>query len=260
MIRFRETFDRLDRLVPLEQFQLLVSQSLVYCPLLNGHRQVVLIHSTVTKVDVFGGDIHAGFLHQDLDLLDLLIERVPLKRVLPKSSATKDQVALVRAGDANLTSELAECTGCHRSSNNGQVWGPRPCGEFWMAVVTDHHCIARQTVLKVSRLAKYCQVGVPGRRSTTHSSLSLYACFKYSSETVSRGGNLKRPARLTPPPTTPLFETKGSTFIKFPPGHTRRTNQCAIDASNSCHGKREATDCAGHSFYPNGFRKNPQFD
>ena len=98
--------DRFDGLAPLEQFAFLLGQALGFTPVLDAHRRIVLIYPAIGKVDVHRGGFHACVLHQNLGLLELLVERVPVKRVLHKASGAHDQVNFERADDANLATKI----------------------------------------------------------------------------------------------------------------------------------------------------------
>ena len=83
------------------------------------------------------------------------------------------------------------------------------------------------------------------QRCTTDSSLSLYACLRYKSATISRMGSRGRPALLTPASTSYVLGPNKSKSTSLRPARARRANSGANDASISFHGIRGASTASG---------------
>lgn len=100
------TDDRLNGLTALEHGLLILRHLLELAPVPDVDAGVGLVNTPVTQINIHRAWLDLGGLHQLGCLTDLLLERMPIKRIAVKSLGTNHQVVLQRRCYANLDAEF----------------------------------------------------------------------------------------------------------------------------------------------------------
>ncbi len=101
----------LNGVAPLDELEPFSVQPLGLTPMCDGQPWVVGIHAAVTEVNHRRGGLDADVLQQDGGLLDLLVQRMAIKRSTAECTGADDEIALGDDGDAHLGAELKRRAG-----------------------------------------------------------------------------------------------------------------------------------------------------
>lgn len=136
VVRLQVTDDRFDGLSSLEQSALCLGEALVLAPVLDVDPWILVVHTTVAKIDVHVLDRGIG---QNAGLLELLGQFVTVVRIVGETSGAQDEILFERAGDPDLHAELVGFAG-FALGDHFDLWG-RPAVALGGAPVCQHASI-----------------------------------------------------------------------------------------------------------------------
>jgi hypothetical protein len=93
VIGLQVTDDGFDGVTPFDEFALRTAQALGLATMDDCQLRVVAIHTAVAKIDDRRAWFLARVLHENLGVLNLLVQRVPIKRRTGVESGPDDEVS-----------------------------------------------------------------------------------------------------------------------------------------------------------------------
>ncbi len=110
VVCFQVADDRLNGLPAFGKFSFLLRHAFKLAAVLDVYILVVLLQSSVARVNDGRFWHHTGSLHQDAGLLNLFIQGVAVVRVASKASGANNECDFERGGNAHLHTKLVGVT------------------------------------------------------------------------------------------------------------------------------------------------------